>query len=107
MGAVTTQGPQGLAAPNDLISTVIRSAPTADADLGRIEIVRREGDRVIQMKVNARDYLSEAQPNGNPQLRPGDTIYVPRQSRGFGLFTIIGYVSPVIALATSIALLAR
>lgn len=107
MGAVATQGAHGLSTPPDLISTVIRSNPTADADLKRIEIVRREGGRVVQMKVNARDYLSEAQPNGNPELRAGDTVYVPHQSRGFSLFTIIGYVSPVIALATSIALLAR
>jgi len=107
MGAVATQGAHGLATPNDLISTVIRCSPTADADLAKVEIVRREGGRVTQMKVNVRDYLSEAQPNGNPVLRSGDTIYVPRESRGFGLFTIIGYVSPVIALATSIALLAR
>jgi protein involved in polysaccharide export with SLBB domain len=107
MGAVTTQGAHGLSTPPDLISTVIRSSPTADADFSRIEIVRREGGRVVQMKVNARDYLSEAQPNGNPELRPGDTIYVPHQTRRFNLFSIIGYVSPVIALATSIALLAR
>lgn len=107
MGAVATQGAHAIAVPNDLISTVIRCSPTPDADLAKIEIVRREGGRVTQMKVNARDYLSEAQPNGNPVLRSGDTIYVPRESRGFGLFTIIGYVSPVIALATSIALLAR
>lgn len=107
MGAVSQQGAHGLAAPNDLISTVIRSSPSADADLSKIEIVRREGGRVVQLRVNARDYLAQAQPNGNPELRPGDTIYVPRQSRGFNFFSIIGYVSPVIALATSIALLAR
>jgi len=107
MGAVSQQGAHGLAVPSDLITTVIRSAPSADADLSKIEIVRREGGRVVQFKVNARDYLSEAQPNGNPELRPGDTIYVPRQSRGFNFFSIIGFVSPVIALATSIALLAR
>ena len=107
MGAVTTQGAHGLSTPPDLISTVIRSSPTADADLSRIEIVRREGGRVVQMKVNARDYLSEAQPNGNPELRPGDTIYVPHQTRRFNVFSILGYVSPVIALATSIALLTR
>jgi len=107
MGAVTAQGAHGLATPPDLISTVIRSNPSADADLSRIEIVRREGGRVVQMKVNARDYLSDAQPNGNPELRPGDTVYVPHQTRRFNVFSIIGYVSPVIALATSIALLAR
>ena len=107
MGAVAQQGAHGLAAPTDLMTNVIRSAPSADADLSRIEIVRREGGRVVQMKVNAREYLSQAQPNGNPELRSGDTIYVPRQTRGFSLFSIIGYVSPVIALATSIALLAK
>ncbi len=107
LGAVSTQGAHGLAAPNDLISTVVRCAPSPDADLAKVEIVRNEGGRVTQMKVNVREYLSQAQPNGNPELRPGDTVYVPHQTRGFGLFTIIGYVSPVIALATSIALLAR
>ena len=107
MGAISTQGAHGMIAPNDLISTLIRCAPAPDADLERIEIVRHAGDRVVQMKVNARDYLSEAEPNGNPVLLPGDTIYIPHQSRGFGLFTIIGYVSPVIGLATSILLLAR
>lgn len=107
MGAVSQQGAHGLTAPNDLITTVIRSSPSAEADLSRIEIVRREGGRLIQMKVDARDYLAQAQPNGNPELRPGDTIYVPRHARGFNFFSIIGYVSPVIALATSIALLAR
>jgi protein involved in polysaccharide export with SLBB domain len=107
MGAVSQQGAHGLATPNDLISTVIRSSPSADADLSRIEIVRREGGRVVQLRVNARDYLAQAQPNGNPELRAGDTIYVPRQARKFNFFSIIGYVSPVIALATSVALLAR
>lgn len=107
MGAVSQQGAHGLAVPSDLITTVIRSVPTPDADLSKIEIVRREGGRLVQLKVNAREYLAEAQPNGNPELRPGDTIYVPRQTRGFNFFSIIGYVSPVIALVTSIALLAR
>ncbi|HEX7078113.1 MAG TPA: polysaccharide biosynthesis/export family protein [Candidatus Eisenbacteria bacterium] len=104
LGAVSEQGPHALTPPGDLISVVTGSSPSPDADLAKIQIVRRTGGRIIQMKVNANDYLSDAQGQGNPQLHPGDTIYVPRQSHA-SVLSIFRVVSPLIGLVTSIVYL--
>lgn len=107
LGAVSAQGPRPLTPPGDLMSVVTASAPAGDADLGKIQIVRRIGGRITQMQVDAREYLSEARQDGNPQLHAGDTIYVPRQTRRFSPLSLIGIVSPIIGLVTSIVVLAR
>ncbi|HET7904688.1 MAG TPA: polysaccharide biosynthesis/export family protein [Candidatus Eisenbacteria bacterium] len=107
MGAVGAQGPRPLEAPGDLITTLIRSAPSGEADLSRIEIVRRTGGRLIQMNVDARGYLSDAQVAGNPILEPGDAVYVPRQRQRFGIFSVLGYISPILGLITTVTVLTR
>lgn len=101
-GAVATQGSQSLTASPDLMEALIRSNPTAEANLDRVEIVRKTGGHVVSMKVNMRDYLSSASLVGNPQLQPGDTIYITRKRSNTDYFRVVGLM---LGFATSIAIL--
>jgi len=108
-GAVATQGPQPISSAPDLITAVIRSGgPAPDANLNRVEVARKNGDRVSRFKVDMRSYTKEANAKGNLPLQAGDTIYVPRSpSRPSTLISVLGTLTPFVALATSIAALSR
>lgn len=106
-GAVTAQGSHPMTDVPDLATAVIRSAPTPDANLKKVQVVRRSGARVMQMTVNLSDYLGQARLSGNPPLLSGDTVYVPRSGKGPGVLAAIGWISTVVGLTTSIAILAR
>jgi protein involved in polysaccharide export with SLBB domain len=101
-GAVGAQGPQPLAESSDLARAVIRSAPAPDANLSNVEIVRRAGPRVVSMRVNLQDYVAKASTVGNPQLYPGDTIYLPRKRGSTDYLRVVGVL---LGVATSIAVL--
>lgn len=107
-GAVATQGPQPVSAAPDLITAVIRSGgPAPDANLRRVEVARRNGDRITRFKVDMRSYTKEANAAGNLPLQAGDTVFVPRSTGRPTLFTAFGILGPFVALATSIAALSR
>lgn len=101
-GAVNAQGSQPLTAAPDLVEALIRSNPTAEANLDQVEIVRKTGGHVVSMKVNMRDYLGSASLVGNPELQPGDTIYITRKKSNTNYFQVLGLV---LGFATSIAVL--
>lgn len=102
-GAVAVQGIIPLEQAQDLISALIRSGgPTADANLSRIEIIRKSGPRVVSLKVSVENYLAKASTPGNPPLVAGDTVYVPRSGSGRpGFFAIARGLLPVIAIVTA------
>ncbi len=101
-GAVGAQGSQPLSESSDLVRALIRSAPAIDANLERVEIVRRSGQRVVSMRVNMSDYLGDASLAGNPLLQAGDTVYLPRRSGGRDYLRVMGVL---LGIATSIAIL--
>ncbi len=107
-GAIVRQGALSLEKATDLMTAVIQSGgATPDADLTRIDIVRKNGGRTMQMRVNMNDYISKALPAGNPTLLPGDQIYLRRTGGGStGFVGFIRTYSPLLALATSIIVLA-
>ena len=107
-GSVGRQGAVPLEEAPDLLSLILQSGgPGADADLKRVEIVRREGGRYAHLQVDLRKHLLASDPAGNVPLRPGDTVYPRRQERRSSFFQILGIISPALALATSIFALSR
>ncbi len=108
-GAVGAQGARTLDQTPDLLSAVIASGgPSADADLSAVEIVRRNGSRVQHLTVNLGHYLNRGHPEGNLPLQEGDTIYLQRvKPRGATLFSVLGIITPLIALTTSVIALSR
>jgi hypothetical protein len=89
-----------------LVQALIRSTPTADANFTKIEIVRNSGPRIMRMEVDLQQYLGHASLTGNPELLPGDTIFVPRQGRGIagvGWLGLLGVVGTVLGLYVAFA----
>ncbi|MGH7682106.1 MAG: hypothetical protein ACRENN_08980, partial [Candidatus Eiseniibacteriota bacterium] len=101
-GAVTSPGPQPLSESADLVRALIHSSPAPEANLSKVEIVRRSGPRVVSMRVNMTDYVAEASLAGNPQLQPGDTVFLPRRGAGTDYLRIIGFA---VGIATTIILI--
>ncbi len=103
-GAVGTQGPQPLSDAPDLVAALIRSGPSAEANFKSVEIVRKDGNRVVSMKVNMDDYFSGASLSGNPALMAGDTVRLPPKpkSKWFGA---IGLLGTLLGLTTTILIL--
>lgn len=105
-GAVALQGSQPLSESSDLVRALIRSGPAINADLAKVEIVRRSGSRVVSMRVNMKDYLGNASVVGNPQLLPGDTIYLPSGRGGSNDYlriagVVLGFVTTVVLLTNN------
>jgi protein involved in polysaccharide export with SLBB domain len=108
-GAVGAQGGVPLAQAPNLVSALMRAGgPGAEADLGKVEVVRKDGGRLLHLRIDVQSYLKSSNPSGNIDLRPDDTVYLPlRRSRGGTFLAAFGLISPLIALATSIVALSR
>jgi protein involved in polysaccharide export with SLBB domain len=105
-GAVGSQGPQPLKDAPDLVRAIINSNPSADANLKAVQIVRRNGPRVLSMKVNVNDYLGRAIVGGNPELRSGDTVYLSRKP-GSAFVRVFSVVGSLLGVAASIVVLTQ
>ncbi|HET9952694.1 MAG TPA: polysaccharide biosynthesis/export family protein [Candidatus Eisenbacteria bacterium] len=102
-GAVAQQGPKPLEEAYDVASALILALPTPDANLGQVEIVRKNGNQVEHLRVDADRYLTSAYEAGNVPLRAGDTIWLKRSKpRGAVLLAMVGLIAPILALATTI-----
>jgi len=107
-GSVGRQGAVPLDQAQDLLSLVVLSGgPGGDADLRHVEIVRRSDTRYSHVRVDLRDYLHTSNPSGNVPLQSGDTVYLPHRAGPNYLFRVLGIISPMIALTTSIIALSR
>jgi polysaccharide export outer membrane protein len=107
-GSVGRQGAVPIEQAPDLLSLVMQSGgPGGNADLRRVEIVRRTGTRYSHLQVDLQKHLLTSNPAGNVPLEPGDTIYLPARERRNYLFTVLGIISPALALTTSIIALTR
>jgi polysaccharide export outer membrane protein len=104
-GAVNAQGPHPIDPGMGLVQALIRSTPTPDANFSKIEIVRNAGPRIMRMEIDLKQYLGHASLTGNPELQPGDTIFVPRQGRGIagvGWLGLLGVMGTVLGLIVAI-----
>lgn len=83
IGAVLKPGVYKLGSQQDLVSAILAAGGPSDrASLDRVQIIRPAADGTVQtIAVDLSSYLGEGNPVGNPQLRPGDTINVPKQGR--------------------------
>lgn len=107
-GAVGHQGAVSLDQAPDLMSLVLLSGgPGGDADMRRVEIVRRSGERYAHLTVNLQGYLKTSNPSGNVGLQSGDTVYLPRRERRNYFFDVLGIVSPALALVTTVIAITR
>jgi hypothetical protein len=107
-GAVGIQGSQPITTSLDLVTAVIRSGgPLPDANLKQVEVVRRNGESISRFRINMRSYTESAAPSGNLTLRSGDTVFFPRfANHPSPVLTILGTLSPFVALAASVASIA-
>jgi len=104
MGAVVRPGPVPVDQAHDLVSAIARAGgPTTDAKLSQIDIVRGRSANHTKLRVNLKAYFDGADVTGNPALESGDTVFVPRSSRGITGF--IGAVGGAVGLVSSIVLL--
>ena len=106
-GAVARPGPLAIDKQIDLMAALAQSGgATPDANLKAVRVVRRNGTRVLRLKVNLNDYIERANTTGNPMLLAGDTVIVPRQGSG-GFMTAVKILSPILALASTVILIVR
>ncbi len=70
--------------PTQLVDVLMMAgAPTGEANLKTIWWVHRENGRPQATLVNLQNYLSNADPLGNPMIHPGDVVNVTYQRPGF------------------------
>jgi protein involved in polysaccharide export with SLBB domain len=89
------------------VTAVVRSGgPSGDAELEKVQIIRQNGERITRMKVNLNRYFEKGDQAGNPRLRPGDTVFMPRQaSQGISPFAYVGFATAIVGLVTSVFVL--
>jgi len=106
-GAISRQGSLPIDGNTDLMSAIVQSGgPTPDADLSVVQIVRRNGPRVVHIKVNLHDYVDKGNASANPALQAGDTIFLRRhETRGILATTLA--LSPFLALASTVIFILR
>lgn len=107
-GQVANPGVYRLQGGRDLISAILGAGgPARAAALSSVIIIRQKNDSSIEtFKVNLNDYLKKGVPEGNPMLKPGDTVNVPARNRFAYLFTNdIGFVMNFISTGVSVAAL--
>lgn len=78
IGKVTRPGPYPLEAGMTVIQALSNAGGFAEwADTKNIRIIRREGDREVQLHFNYNEFISGDNVQQNVVLRPNDTIVVP------------------------------
>jgi protein involved in polysaccharide export with SLBB domain len=105
-GAVSRPGPLSVDQAPDLATALsLSGGPALDAKLSQVGIIRKNGPRLIHIRVDLDSYFSKASSAGNPTLEPGDTVYFPRKAhRGYAWF---GALTSAATLASTIVLLSR
>ncbi len=71
--------------PTELLNVLMLSgAPLNNADLGKVDWVRRSGaSRDQATRIDMRDFLEGGKTRGNPLVYPGDVVYVHIQREGW------------------------
>lgn len=82
IGAVVNPAPYLLSDKKYLIDAILAAGgPAPNANLGKVKIIRRLQDGgAVALQVDFGRYLDEGDTRHNPEIRPDDTVSVPRQS---------------------------
>ena len=104
-GAVAAQGSFPAEQAPDLMSALVRSGgPSPNANLSRIEIIRKTSTETVHLRVDFQAFLDKGSASGNPPLRAGDTVYLAptRTARVYGVLRnialLMGAVGTFVAL---------
>ncbi|HUV37868.1 MAG TPA: SLBB domain-containing protein [Patescibacteria group bacterium] len=82
IGAVVNPAPYLLRENRSLVDAILAAGgPAPNANLGKVKIIRRipEGG-TLALQVDFNKYLDEGDMRHNPEIRPNDTVSVPRYS---------------------------
>jgi polysaccharide export outer membrane protein len=111
LGEVTTPGVyRAEPGSDDLLGFILQAGgPLDSAKLGKVLLLRDNADGSLnRMEIDLDRYLDEADVAQNPQVLPGDTIFVPRQRQiGQFLRSNLGILTGIATLVTSIVLLSN
>ena len=79
---------------SDALSSV--SGPTGQADLGKINVIRKDSKGVTQMvRVDFNEFVLHGNPTGNPLIQPGDALYIPDKKRPLSFDQVVGVLGGV------------
>ncbi|MCX5800001.1 MAG: polysaccharide export protein [Candidatus Eisenbacteria bacterium] len=107
LGEVKMSGTYDVAMVRDLVGAVVASGgPTETADLKKVTIVRRAATASTVFKVNLEKFLKEGLTSGNPDLRSGDTITVPRKRSVLGTVFSFAGLATLLSAAASVVIIA-
>jgi hypothetical protein len=97
-GAVEKPGSQYVPDGSDLISVLSAAGgPIEGAKLSQIRLVRNFDGEKRNMIINVKKCLKKGEPGELPEIKPGDTIVVPKSRVSFGKFITVIYNVAVIA----------
>ena len=97
-GAVRKPGSQYVPDGTDLISVISAAGgPLEGAKLSKVRLVRNFDGEKHNMVINVRRCLKKGELELLPEIKPGDTIIVPKSRVSFGKFINVIYHIAVIA----------
>lgn len=88
----------------DHIQDALSNAGLApDADTGKINLIHVNSDRVVTKmdRVNFDDFQLRGKTSGNPEIQPGDSLYIPKKNVPFKIQDMFGILSGVGAIANT------
>jgi polysaccharide export outer membrane protein len=94
VGAVSREGTQALRRDAHLNDVIQLASPTSDADLKHVNITHGlPGERHSTDTVDLSTFLNAGDVNGNPTLRDGDSVFVPKSTLTTHSVSITGEVA--------------
>ena len=97
-GAVERPGSQYVPDGSDLISVLSAAGgPIEGAKLSQVRLVRNFDGEKRNMIIDVKRCLKKGEPGELPEIKPGDTIVVPKSKVSFGKFITVFYNIAVIA----------
>lgn len=82
IGAVSSPGTFNFEKPIELIELLnLAGGAVEGADLENVSILERTENGYSWRRINFEDFLSGADSDGNPQVKPGETLFVPREPK--------------------------
>ena len=97
-GAVANPGAQYVADQTDLIGLLSAAGgPLENAKLSKVRLIRNFNGEKKNMVINVGKCLKKNDADKIPEIKPGDTVIVPKKGPSFGKFITILYNVAVIA----------
>lgn len=97
-GAVASPGAQYVPDQTDLIGLLSAAGgPLENAKLSKVRLIRSYNGERKNMVINVGKCLKKTDTDRIPEVKPGDTVIVPKKGPSFGKFVTILYNVAVIA----------